>query len=484
MSGRTRTTAEPEIDGGPDAATSAPTTAVASSRRAALLDRFRSQQASDHKHLITGSGVLVIGAAVQALGGMLFSLIVAQGDTKSDFGNASALFTSVLFVTYLAGLGLPVSLARFSADRSRASHVIFTWGVLATVVSSMVASSLYLAVVHPKAAQVLWDWNPVGGFLAFAIVVLGSAFSLIVDVRCMTMRRWNLVLYRIVLVSVAKVALIPIGGQSSHRALLLFIYLGAPVAVSGIAGVFMLRRITGSGHTVGPLPPTTRPFVRYSAVNYVSTLAYQAPYFALPVIVLVNVNAATNSSFYVAWGIVAIAFYVPSAIGQALLAEGGKDGAHVRSQVRMAMWLAIGLMFVGSLATFLGKSIVIAAYGENYRDAARILPAMMAAGIPWAITSLYLTEARVLHRNVVTVIITITLTAAIIVPALILVPGHGKGHGLDGASTSWLIGNCVAAVIATATTWISRRMPDRGPSGVDPVLPGTTPGTPGNLDLA
>ena len=167
--------------------------------------------------------------------------------------------------------------------------------------------------------------------------------------------------------------------------------------------------------------------MRYSAVNYVSTLAYQAPYFALPVIVLVNVDAATNSSFYVAWGIVAIAFYVPSAIGQALLAEGGKDGAQVRSQVRLAMWLAIGLMAVGSVAAFLGKSIVIAAYGENYRDAAHILPAMMAAGIPWAITSLYLTEARVLHRNVVTVIITVTLTVSIIVPALILVPGERQG---------------------------------------------------------
>ena len=170
-----------------------------------------------------------------------------------------------------------------------------------------------------------------------------------------------------------------------------------------------------------------------------STLAYQAPYFALPVIVLVNVDAATNSSFYVAWGIVAIAFYVPSAIGQALLAEGGKDGAQVRSQMRLAHVAGrSGSWPSASVVAFLGKGLVIAAYGENYRDAAHILPAMMAAGIPWAITSLYLTEARVLHRNVVTVIITVTLTVSIIVPALILVPGEGKGHGLDGASTSWL----------------------------------------------
>ena len=142
--------------------------------------------------------------------------------------------------------------------------------------------------------------------------MLGSAFSLIFDVRCMTMRRWNLVLLRIIIVGIAKVALIPLFPDSDQRALLLFIYLAAPVAISGFIGVALLpadhRRAPpappDAGHRRAP-PCATR------LVNYLSTLAYQAPYFALPVIVLVNVDAATNSSFYVAWGIVAIAFYVP-----------------------------------------------------------------------------------------------------------------------------------------------------------------------------
>ena len=47
----------------------------------------------------------------------------------------------------------------------------------------------------------------------------------------------------------------------------------------------------------------------------------------VPVIVLVHVDAATNASFYVAWGVASLACYVPTAIGQALLTEGGRDGA-------------------------------------------------------------------------------------------------------------------------------------------------------------
>lgn len=464
-----------------DAATTEPRrTDVAQSpagRRAALVQRFRTggrnAVGGGHRHLLTGSSVLVVGAAVQGVGGMAFSLIVAQWDTKVHFGDASALFTSVLFVTYLAGLGLPVALARYSADRSVGSHVIFAWGIVATAIASVAASAFYLGIVDPKAADVLWDWHPVGGFVLFALVVMGSAFSLIVDVRAMTMRRWNLVLIRIAMVGVAKVLLVPIGQGSTHRPLLIFLYLAGPVAVSGFGGLILINRITGGRHQFSPRPTRARAAARYSVINFVSTLAYQAPYFALPVIVLIHVDSATNSSFYVAWGIVAIAFYVPSAIGQALLAEGGKDGAHIRSQMRLAMGLAVGLMATGTVVTFLGKGIVVAAYGEDYRDAAHILPAMMLAGIPWAMSSLYLTEARVMHRHASTVIITVTLTLAIIVPALILVPGRGEGHGLDGASSAWLVGNVIAATVATVVTWIGRRTTaDRSVTAeLDPLLP-------------
>jgi O-antigen/teichoic acid export membrane protein len=413
------------------------------------------ERGGGHRHLLTGSSVLVLGAAAQGVGGMVFSLLVAQLDAKDTFGDATALYTSSLFVVYLAGLGLPVALARYAADRSVDAHTVFTWGVVATAAASVVAAGAYLAIASPKAADVLWDWHPVGGFVVFALVVTGSAWSLIVDVRAMTMRRWGLVLFRIIAVGVTKIALVHLGQGGEHRSLLLFLYLGGPVALSGVIGVALINRITGGRHRFAPAPANTRAVTRYAGINYLSTLAYQAPYFALPVIVLLNVTNTVNSSFYVAWGIVSIAFYVPSAIGQALLAEGGKDGAQVRSQMRLALLLAVGLMAAGTVITFLGKGIVVAAYGEGYRDAADILPLMMLAGVPWALTSLYLAEARILHRNVATVAITVTLTVAIVGPALVLVPRNG----IEGARTAWLVGNVVAAVVAVALTAATRRRP-------------------------
>ena len=188
-------------------------------------------------------------------------------------------------------------------------------------------------------------------------------------------------------------------------------------------------------------------------MNWASTLTYQAPTFAMPVIVLVNVSADDNASFYVAWGVAAVACYVPTAIGQALLAEGGRDGAHVRTQVRLAIVVAGGLMVVGAVIATLGRDLIVTLYGEEYQEAADILPALVVAAIPWAVTSVYLTEARVRHRSAATVLITVVLSTAILVPALVLVPEDG----IEGAATAFLFGNIVAAVVALGTHLQIRR---------------------------
>lgn len=96
-----------------------------------------------------------------------------------------------------------------------------------------------------------------------------------------------------------------------------------------------------------------------------------------------------------------------------------------------------------AIATF-GRDVVVTLYGDDYRQAADVLPTLVAASIPWAVTSVYLTEARVRQRSAATVSITLALTVAILGPALVLVPNRG----LDGAAFAFLAGNVVAALVA------------------------------------
>ena len=411
---------------------------------AMVADPGTTGRAGKHRHLLAGSAALVVGAAVQAVTGAVFWLVAARIDTTDDVGRATALFTSTLFIAYLAGLGLQVSLARFAPGRDEESHAVFSWGVLATIVSCTVVASGYLVLVDTEATRSLTDWHPVLGPVLFVAAAIGAAFTLIVDVRWMTVRRWALVLLRIVIVGVLRFPLLLLVPAGDHETVQLFAVAALPLIITGVGGVVAMPRVSGMRHRLFPLPASRRAAVRYSAVNYVSTLAYQAPQFVLPVIVLLSVDPDRNAAFYVAWGITSIVLYVPMAIGQALLAEGGKDGAELRGQVRVVLVLTTLLMAGAAVVAALGRELITTVYGDDYGDAARILPALVVAGIPWAITSVYLTEARVLHRHLATVTITGVLTAAILVPALILVPDDG----IDGATRAFLVGNVAAAVVA------------------------------------
>lgn len=414
-------------------------------------------RASGHRHLLTGSAALVLTAGIQAISGALFWLIAARVDNQTDVGHATALLTSVLFAAFVGGLGQPVAAARYAAGRARADHVLFAWGAVATVVATSAVALTYLSVVSPRAVDELRGWHGWLGPALFVFLCVGSGLSLLLDVRLMTQRRWGLVVARAAIVGAVRFPLLLLSVDSS-RAVWLLAVAAVPTAVSGFLGILLLPKVTGDGHHLGPLPETTRAMVRYSAVNWASTLTYQAPNFAMPVIVLLNVDADLNASFYVAWGMAALAGYVPMAIGQALLAEGGRDGAHLRSQVRLAIVVAGGLMVLGTVIATVGRSLVVALYGEDYREASEILPILVAASIPWAVTSVYLTEARVRHRSGATVAITVALTVAILGPALVLVPDRG----LDGAAVAFLGGNLVAATVAIGAH-ISGRRRDAGP---------------------
>lgn len=424
-----------------------------------------------HRQLITGSAVLVVGAAVQAIGGAVFWLIAANVDTKAVVGTGTALFTSVNFVTYVAGLGLPVSLARFAVGRNDDADTIFTWSMIATVIAAGLIGAAYLGfltIAHPPSTEPLFQ---AGGIwpLAFVFAVVGAALSMIFDVRCMTIRKWNWVLGRITLVAVLRLPLVLWIKPDAEPQMWLFAWSVIPLAATGLIGAPLLNRLSGGRNRLGPKPRATSAMIRYSAVNFVSTIGYQAPYFALPVIVLAHVNADTNAAFYVAWGVVSTSCWVPYAIGQALLAEGGKEGHSIHNQVRTALLLAGGIMAVAAVAAYFGSGIITTVYGAQYHDAAKILPKMMFAGVPWAISSLYLTEARVLHRHGATVAITSSLTLAIVIPAVITVPESG----ISGAANAWLFGNLVGMVVALGAHFLGERLSKSGASLEADAITGT-----------
>jgi O-antigen/teichoic acid export membrane protein len=279
--------------------------------------------------------------------------------------------------------------------------------------------------------------------MIFFLVSVGAAVALLVDARLMTARRWRWVFGRLVAVGALRIPLLAVPAPFDP-ALWLFLIMAAPIAVSGVVGLWVLHRDEGLRLRLRPRPRSTRAAVHYSTVSYVSHLALSAPQFALPVIVLVNVDAVANANFFVAWSIAAVAFILPVTIGRVLLAEGSRTEQLLEAHTMTAFRLGVALMAIAAAGAFLLRPLMVVAYGSDYHPAARILPALVLGGIPWSITAIALGRARVRHDHVGTVAMTATLAVTIIGAAIVEVPSAG----LDGVVKAWLVGTVASAVVA------------------------------------
>jgi O-antigen/teichoic acid export membrane protein len=402
-----------------------------------------------HRHLIAGSAWLIAATVTAALGGFVFWLVAAHVDSTTTVGRASALFTSAQFLNYATGMGLPVAVARYAHDRTRDTRVLLEWGLLYTAATSVVGTAVFFVFApHSLAAPLLVGGHALG-FALFAIIVTGMSFTLIVDMRLMALRRWGWVFGRALLVSVVRMPFVwfhPFG----DRALWLLVLVGGTQAASGLVGALALQGRVW--HALLPLPANAARVFRYASVNYLGQLAIQAPFFVLPVIVLLKVRPATNAVFYISWSVMAVVLLSVQMVSQALLSEGSKEGARLAPQLRVTLCIALGFAGFCSVIAYLGADSVTSLYGAAYSHAAHLLPILVLATVPWAVTVTLLAEARIRENSASTVAISVAFALAVLVPAVFLTTHNAA----DSAARAWLEGNAVAACIAIVVSVASQ----------------------------
>jgi len=393
------------------------------------------------------------GFVAQAVTGLGFWLLAARLYDSDTVGLATGLFASLQFVNYATAMGLQEMLSRYPDDGRDHSSALFTASVVITVTTSAVGAAVYLGVVKSGATDSLLSVGTVMGGLLFFVLSAGAAIALLVDVRLMSARRWSLVFARLLATGALRIPFLWVPAPVDD-ALWLFIVMAAPISLSGWFGLTVLPGLTRLRYSL-TRAPTVVAAARFAGINYVSHLAVLAPQFVLPVIVFLEVNPTDNANFYLAWTVASVAFILPVTIGRVLLVEGSRVDNDDVSYARPALALAGGLMLIGFLAALPLETLVVELFGEEYRDVARLLPILMAGGLPWAFTSIALARARIRHDHLSIVVMPVALAGAIVGLGLILVPSNG----IDGAANAWFFGNLVAAGLAGVLVWHSRRTP-------------------------
>ena len=421
----------------------------------------RSKGAKQRAHLVFGSAWVMLGFLAQAVTGVGFWVLAARLYDQVDVGVASGLFTSLQFVNYASALGLQELLSRYRPETR--SDPLLGWSTLATVASSIVGTVAYLAIVTAQsgsnsALSALTTAGPTA-VAGFAAVAAANSIAALADARLMWARRWSWVFWRLTLAGAVRLPLVLVpsmvlGDDASlhHVGVWLFFVMAAPIAVSGLITLGLLGRAGNPRPSLAvPDGGWSQP-LHYAGVNYLSHLAILAPQFILPVIVFINVRPVTYANFFLAWSIAAVAFILPVTIGRVLLVEGSRERAEAGT-TRKATLLAVGAMIVATIGAGLLALLLPSIYGASYTEAGRILPWLVAGGIPWSVTSIALARARVLADSISIVVMTAFAAVSVLGLAMALVPSRE----LDGAVAAWCLGNAVASAVAVVLVSVRTR---------------------------
>lgn len=418
--------------------------------RAAALD----EQQVEGRHIVRGSSWFIASVITGAGLSFLFWALATKVATQYEVGVATKLWVNLQFMNYVTSMGLPVAVAKYGSMRRRTFSSLFTWALVYTAFTSLAGATLFALVapayVSGEVLDSLKQWGAPFGFLIFFLLTAGMAFSLLVEVRLVTMRKWRWVYGRVIAVSLVRLPLLFVPSISHNPMGLLLLIAGTP-ALSGFVGVLAIRYSTPRADRgrLFPIPPEVLPALRYASVNYVGMLAAQGPQFVLPVVV--NVGPEQFAPFFLAWSITIVVFLIPHTIGQVVLSEGSRNTDHIGHQVKVGLRLSLLLMMGATLAVVVGSSLVTRVLGQSYALTAELLVVLVSAGIPWAVTSMCLAKARVEGNHLRTVVITSGFALFTLIPAAEM----SSRSGPHGAANAWLLGNIAAAVLALVVTrWV------------------------------
>lgn len=400
----------------------------------------RSRQFGDDQVVVGSLWMLASTIAVSA-GSFVFWLVAARGADADTVGRATGLFSAVFFLSYVTSLGVPVAIARYAAGPDPVDTRRFRWAMWATALATLVGATIFAAAQPGELLEPVNRWGRVAGWLVLSAISVGVAVSVIVDVRLMGHRRWRDVFVRSAAIGVIRLPplLLAVGDGSGFW---IFLIAAGGYAVTAVPYLPGLLR----GGSRGPVRWNDhRDAVHYSAVNYLSQLAVQAPFFVTPLVVALAVDDGENAAFYLSWGIMSVVYLGVHLLGRTLLVEGSRDSADVIRQARSTLALAMAVAVAATVVTVPLAPVVERIYGSDYQDMSTMLPLLMLGTVPWAVTTTALSVARARADTPQTLLVAFWSAITVIVGVAV---GGVVGDSVS-AAVGWVIGS-VASLLVSA----------------------------------
>jgi len=407
---------------------------------------FRRWQSSLRTSLFRNS-LLLIATSVLGYGlSFLFWLAVARAYPASSMGLGATLLSTLLFLSGVATLGLPIGIIRFlpaEPDKVGLINASFT-------VSGLV--SLALGLVFLAGLDL---WAPALSFLrsdplfvaAYVLSLVFFAFAGIFDAAFVAARRADYGMIRNTIYSLIRLPF-PLAVAAVLGVFGILFSWTVALLVSLVVGAFVLLPRLFPGYRPAPSFRRIRNLgiVGYSLWNHASGLVGTAAVSLLPLLILNTAagetGAAATAYFYAAFALASLLYVVPGSFSTALFVEGSHPETDYARDVRSTVWLSLGFLALGIVGAVLLGRFILGLFGEAYaRESYETLILLVLASPIILVNTVFTTDLRVAKRVKPLLIITAISSVATLSVAYVLLPTTG----IWGAGAGFVFGQALAA---------------------------------------
>jgi O-antigen/teichoic acid export membrane protein len=397
--------------------------------------------------------------AVTYLAGFVFWIIAARLYAAEAVGLASAALSAVSLIALISLLGLNFSLIRFLAGSGEKSVDLINTSL---TIGGLVAAAI--AAVFLLGAGV---WSPALHFISrsgifFAVFVIFSMATTILRLLHHTFiarRHAGYTAWQGAIANILKILLVVVLSFLFDAFGIFSSWSLAAVAAVGISILFFLPRVQ-LGYRPVPVIKWRmgKKIFRFSFLNYISALLWDAMSFLLPIIVVNVLGAEQNAYFYIAWTFGGLLRAIPMSTSLSLFAEGSSNSKQLATDVRRSLKMILVLLLPAIIVVLLVGDKILLLFGQSYSQyGTKLLWLLAVAALPISVNFIYISIKRVQKKLLGVLLLTAFVAIVTLALSYVLLPRYG----LLGTGIAWLTAQGTGAVIILAN-WIRRRriLPD------------------------
>jgi O-antigen/teichoic acid export membrane protein len=388
---------------------------------------------------------LLLGASVGASAfGFLFWIVAARTLTQATFASSGAAISAMAFVSGLSATGLAQVLVRFlpgagSGSAALIRRIYVSSAAIAGVMALIAAETAgtWSPRLDRLASDHLWTLGFVFGAMVLAVFALQDG-----ALTGIGQARW--IPFENILYGIVRLALL--GALAAGTLSIIVAWWLPALAAVGAVSMLLFRRLVPD-HAAATGDGARASTFRFAAASLIGSSLGLTAATLTPIIVIASVGARDGARFYAAWTVTVGLTLISVSTATSLTAMGGAEAGEFRAATVRALRQILGLSVVAVAFVCVLARPILSLFGAGYGGGAPVLRLLVLSVVPFCVSMLGLSVARVRESVGAILLWEGTLVCVALPLGAILV----SRHGAEGAAIAWLAAQLIAAVVSVVT---------------------------------